>query len=106
MVIGVGCDICKIDRIKLEFSKVILTENEQQIFNSIELESRKKEWLAGRFSAKEAIYKALDKKIAINKIEILYDGEKPSCKIDGYRVHISISHEKEYAIAYSVIECI
>lgn len=106
MIIGVGTDICKIERVNLNISNQVLTKNELEIFNSFTFENRKKEWLAGRFAAKEAIYKALDKKIPINEIEILYDGEKPNCIIEGYIVHISISHEKEFAIAYSIIESI
>lgn len=104
MIIGIGTDICKIERINFRIANTILTDKELEIFNSLQLESRKREWLAGRFSAKEAIYKALDKKIPINKIEILYDEEKPVCNIEGYKVFISISHEKEYAIAYSIVE--
>lgn len=104
MIIGIGTDICKIERVNLRIAKTILTDKEMEIFNSLTLDSRKKEWLAGRFSAKEAIYKALDIKIPINQIEVLYDGEKPICNIKGYKIHISISHEKEYAIAYSLVE--
>lgn len=103
MIIGVGTDIVDISRINLKISKVILTEAEKELFSSL-TDIRKPEWLAGRFAAKEAIYKALDIDIPINKIEVLYDGYKPICNIDGYKIHISISHEKNYAIAYCVVE--
>ena len=63
MIIGIGNDICNIERIKrvhrqfgVRFVKRILTKAEQ-----IEMEKRsdKEAYLAKRFSAKEAIYKAI-----------------------------------------------
>lgn len=103
MIIGVGTDIVDIKRINLDISKKILTKSEMELFLSL-TDIRKPEWLAGRFAAKEAIFKALDIDIPINKIEVLYDGYKPICNILGYKIHISISHEKDYAIAYCIVE--
>ena len=108
MIIGIGTDITRIDRFSdnyLNLAKRILTEKEYTLFETYKNKERKIEFLAGRFAAKEAILKALDKEINFSSIEILFNETgKPVCHIDGYKVHISISHEKEYAIAYSVVE--
>ena len=66
------------------------------------------ECLAGRFAAKEAFYKALDnnlqKKISFKQIEVLADSTgKPyyrlPAELGALNVALSITHEKEYAIA-------
>ena len=76
---------------------------------------------AGRFAAKEAFSKALGTGISGFNLRDVYvcpdDRGRPvfvtegSAKTlaeklcgNGFRVHISISHEKEYAVAYAVIE--
>ncbi|MFV0379811.1 MAG: holo-ACP synthase [Anaerorhabdus sp.] len=106
MICGVGCDIVAINRIAkqgTDFAKRILTSNEYQLYDKYN-ELRKIEFLAGRFAAKEAIIKAIDKKLLVSDIEILYDDEKPVCYIDGYRICLSIAHEIDYAIAYAICE--
>ena len=63
MIIGIGCDICQISRFKDNYEKLakrLLTENEYAIYSDFTSEKRKIEFLAGRFSAKEAVVKALD----------------------------------------------
>lgn len=108
MIIGVGCDICQISRLKHNFEKTaerLLTDNEYKIFSGFQSERRKIEFLAGRFSAKEAVVKALDVPMLIKNIEILNDENgKPYCTLDGYKIHISISHEREYSCAYALCE--
>ena len=66
MIHGIGIDLIEIDRIKDVYIKQsdklihrILTEQEQQKFNSFKNDKRKLEFLAGRFATKEAFSKAL-----------------------------------------------
>ena len=66
--------------------------------------------LAGRFAAKEAVFKALgDAQLNWRDVQILNDKQgKPYCKILNGRakkidVHISISHVKNYATAFAII---
>lgn len=101
MRMNIGCDIVKNDRLKNksnEFIDKILTSKEKELYNHEGLL-----FLTGRFAAKEAIMKCLDntKNIAFSDIEILKgkNGE-PICNIEDIRV--SISHEKEYTIAYAI----
>ena len=107
MIVGIGCDIVEIKRIKAsneKFYKRVLTPNEQEVFHNM-TKQRQIEFLAGRFVAKEAIYKACNALQTISNIEILNDENgKPYCIVEGYTIHISIAHEKEYAIAYAICE--
>lgn len=108
-MIGIGCDIVEIERIKKliqhqGFLK-ILTEKEQQYFHTLS-KQRQIEWLAGRFAAKEAVFKAISKQypqMMISKIEVLSDADgRPYVYFPDCEVHVSISHEKQYAIAYAM----
>lgn len=109
MVIGIGCDIVQISRIRSQihseaFLRCILSEREYG-YSERYPDARKAEWIAGRFAAKEAIYKALNAAFpcTLSQIEILSDeAGRPICTFPNYHIQISIAHEKEYAIAYAI----
>ncbi len=110
---NIGIDIVKIDRIK----KLCMDFGEkwwiQFVGSSDEWDDAKKkknfeETLAGKFASKEAYIKAVSKTIkkpAFHDIEILHDQEgRPIVKtnrsdIGSDQLQVSISHEKEYAVA-------
>ena len=107
MLLGVGCDIVEIARIKSAMEKEsflrVLSERERVLFDRIPY-MRRAEWLAGRFAAKEAVIKAVPKVTSylLSAVEILTDATgAPTCYLAGLQVEVSISHEKEYAIAYA-----
>ena len=111
MIKGIGIDICQIKRIKLNTYKRILTEEEIRIFEQIKLDNKKYEFLAGRFSAKEALFKALnaiEDKVLMRDIVILNDDSgmpyvnKP--KFNNLKIWLSISHEIDYAVAQVIVE--
>ena len=78
----------------------ILSKEEYEIFDK---KSNKEEFLASRFAAKEAIVKATNKKYLFNDIIITNDENgAPTTNISG--VKITISHEKENAIAFAIWE--
>ena len=80
----------------------VLTKNEYEIFNSLKSEQEKKEYFGGRFAAKEAYIKAGHSNISYSSIEIMNDHNgKPYFTNDNNSL-LSISHEKEYAIAFVV----
>ena len=62
--------------------------------------------LAGMFAAKEAVFKALGRKISLKSIEIeRKDSGQPIVFVNGKRVksiHVSLSHTSETAIAIAV----
>ncbi len=111
MIKGVGIDIVSVKRIKKAISKKgfverFFSENEIQYCEKFK---RKEERYAGKFSAKEAFIKAVGKKdISLKEIEILNDSSgKPyiSCKsFANETFHLSISHEREYAISIVIWE--
>lgn len=123
MIIGIGTDIIEIERIEKvikrtsSFIEKSFTSNEIEYFKTKGLKGNV---IAGNFAAKEAISKAIGtgfRGFALKDIEVLRDefGKpvvKLSNKIHGllnvgqFNIHVSISHSRENAIAYAVIEVI
>ena len=114
VIIGTGVDITEVRRLRQAVEK---WGNEflNRVFTQEELINAKTrgslyQHLAGRFAAKEAVFKALgDAKLSWKDVQILNDKQgKPCClilngsnrKVD---VHVSISHVKNYAVASAVI---
>jgi holo-[acyl-carrier protein] synthase len=120
MILGVGVDIAKFDRINKAYRRFgerfvnrVLGEEEQKLFAR---QSRPTQFLAGRFAGKEAFIKALGTVLQNRPrwcdMEILPDSSgvprielasADPCLKD-VRYHVSISHEHEYAVAMVVIE--
>jgi holo-[acyl-carrier protein] synthase len=122
MIFGVGTDIVEISRIEevgLErLAERILTVAERRAMPS--QPERQREYVAGRFAAKEAISKALGTGIGemlrFMDIEIMPD-ELGAPRValsrsvlqqffgrSKVKIHVSISHSREYAVATAVIE--
>ena len=118
MKISCGTDIIEIYRIKdsIEnhgdrFRNTMYTENEIKYCESHK--SQKYQHYAARFAAKEAIFKAISKKLSSNydwkDFEIVNDDRgKPTVilktKIDEIEsIDISLSHCREYATAVVVV---
>lgn len=109
MKIKTGCDIVNVEKFKLsverggkEFLKKIFSDHELSANHSIES-------LAGIFSAKESVIKALDmradewRKMEIIKTEI----GRPELKLEASNkkiasYDISISHDSGYAVSMAV----
>lgn len=103
MITGIGCDIVKIERLKQNHAKIalrILSVSELELYQSFNGE-RQLQFLAGRFAAKEAIFKAHNDFEVMSNIEILEKNGKPYCETETHIIHVSISHEAAYAIAYA-----
>ena len=123
-IYGIGTDIVKTDRFDFWLDKPDLVS---RFFSAEEIPSdectrqEKKEKLAVRFAAKEAFSKALGtglKGFCLAEIYITKDNEgKPDIALKGrslkraedilgkkYCLHVSLSHEKEYATAFVVAE--
>jgi|SRR5699024_4278902 len=116
MIRGIGVDIIELERIlqavqrNERFIERILTVSEKKLYNALHKERRKLEFLAGRFSAKEAFAKATGRgigKLSFQHIEILRNKQgAPLVTVSGYdsdKIFLSISHSKEYAIAQVII---
>jgi holo-[acyl-carrier protein] synthase len=114
MIIGTGVDITEVRRLREAVEKWgegFLN----RVFTKKELDNAKTrgslyQHLAGRFAAKEAVFKALgDKELSWKDVQILNDPDgKPCCLILNGKgrkmdVHVSISHVKNYAVANAII---
>ncbi len=121
MIIGNGIDIVDIERFTVVFKKYndhflykFFTINEIEYSKKYK-ESRRIQFFAGRFAAKEAISKAFGcgfgSKLKWLDLEIISDSNgKPVLtqneallRIANAECHISISHEKKYAISNAIL---
>lgn len=123
MILGSGIDIVKISRIeellrekKDSFINRIFTHKEVEYINN---KNSNPQTVSGMFAAKEAVSKLLGTgigKISWKDIEVNHD-EKGKPYVDlhnrGYeiyhelgidKIYLSISHEKDYAIAFAIAE--
>lgn len=134
MILGLGCDIVKVSRFAkgeeflLRFIKKCCTMNEIR-----EIEQRRQNerveglenTIATRFAAKEAVSKALgsgfQKGITLKDIEITHDSLGCPCVTlynkalaraymvthnQSFKLHLTLSNEREYANAVAVLESI
>jgi holo-[acyl-carrier protein] synthase len=111
MIVGIGIDLVEVARIahaieNPRFLERVLTPKERGAMDKGEAS------VAGRWAAKEAVYKASGMNLGWQDIEILNgpNGE-PICSIlpegrlpGNQRVHVSISHERNLAVAVAIIE--
>lgn len=123
MILGLGTDIiavARIDRViknNPRFIEKVFSPGEQEYCSS---KANPAQSYAARFAAKEAFMKALgtgwDEGISWNQIEVVNDAKgKPSLYLSGTtgtlvksrsigQIHLSLSHEKDYAIATVILE--
>ena len=103
---AIGVDIFCLNRIDLEKThliKRILTENEYKIFCELNDSQAKKEYFGSRFASKDAYIKAGHANLAYSSIEIMNDKTGRPYFTNDDKARLSISHEKEYAIAFVVV---
>lgn len=124
MIVGVGIDNVEVKRMKDILMKWV-DRVENRVFNEIELEYSKSKGephlhLAARFAAKEAFFKAMGKGLndgmAWTNVTISNDSNgKPGISISGKakeitesmgvsKVHVSLSHTRESAMAVVILE--
>ena len=124
MIFGIGTDIVNIRRINemkslQTFAEKILSDKELTFYNQIRKE-KKVMYLSKQFAAKEAFSKAvgtgISGKVNFRAINILRDSNgKPFFEFDDVlkkllsdlgiiQSHVSLSDERDYAIAYVILE--
>lgn len=103
MIKGIGVDLLSINRINFKIAKKVLSIEEKEIFDSIDNENIKREYLAERFAVKEALFKADNQYFNYDKITILNDETgKPYLKdINGL---VSIAHDNGMVCAFVVLK--
>lgn len=124
MIFGLGVDLVEIARMKRTLKK-FGGHFEKKCFSDAEIAYCRSRpapgrHFAARFAVKEAVLKALGlglgQGVALKEIEVVSGGEgRPSCRLSGKArerfdrfelsaIHISISHEKNYAVAQAIAE--
>ncbi len=125
MIFGIGCDIAKVSRFDKwvqEPNMINRFFNEKEVLQSEGAKNRRlSEWYAVRFAAKEAFSKALGTGLRDFSLADIYIEKdvlgKPFLRVTGKakekmeslcgldtKVHVSLSHEKDYAVAFVIIE--
>lgn len=114
MITGLGTDIVETSRIEAieskdnRLSKRILSADEHAYYSTLKDETRRIEYLAGRYAVKEAYSKALGTgigaQISFKEINCLNDElGKPYLQNDCNAL-VSLSHTKHYATATVIIQ--
>lgn len=109
-MISIGTDIVELNRVRKalsdSFMRLTLSEDEIVKANTFS-EERRVQFVSGRFAAKEAIIKALtDYEVPLMKDLNIVNNEKgkPEIEYKDYIIHLSISHERNYATAVAVLD--
>jgi holo-[acyl-carrier protein] synthase len=106
MIRAVGVDVVSVERIiramrRVRFVERVLTPAER-------LACSGPEWLAGRWAAKEAVAKCWPERLNWHDVEVLPTAAgPPRATVKGQSIpglHVSISHERETAVAFAVLE--
>lgn len=114
MILGVGVDIVKVDKIKRAVEKWG-EDFLKKVFNSKELKNIEEgkmyyQKISTRFAAKEAIIKATSSFLPLSFKDITILNRKngaPYCELKkgkGIDIHLSLSHIEECAVACAVCE--
>ncbi len=123
MIIGIGTDIIEISRIERAIQRTNTFIERSFTYDEIayfKLKGFKGNVVAGNFAAKEAISKAIGtgfRGFGLKDIEVLRNElGKPVVNLSDkiyklletkeFNMHVSISHSKENAIAYAIMEAI
>ncbi|MDY0276966.1 MAG: holo-ACP synthase [Acholeplasma sp.] len=116
MIVGIGIDLVQLKEIfevgVEHYREVILNEKEQKLCDNIPSRDGQAMFIAGRYAAKEAIFKALrkyNKNLDYHDFSVLNakNGEtyvETSYAEIGGVIHLTMTHTDEYALAYVVIE--
>lgn len=114
MIQGIGCDILELKHFEEIFNS--FPSFLSKVYSPKEIEQYHKrnddiKYLASRFCAKEAIFKALTKyDYDFNTIEVLNDANNVPIVnfLNGemHNIYISISYEKEYVMSCAILSTI
>jgi holo-[acyl-carrier protein] synthase len=126
MIIGIGIDIFKVERIEKVLAKSYSQNFKKKVFTQNEIDYCEKyknpaQNFAVRWAIKEAFYKALPEDLqeisSWKSIEFINkNGKKPFVQIvsekliKGFndfgisKIHASVSHEKEFCVAQVILE--
>ena len=121
MIIGIGCDLAEVSRIKRAlgmngFAARVFTQREQDYCMVRGVQAYAS--FAARFAAKEAFVKAIGTGLRggrLTEIEVINELGRPQLVLYGYfkdyakglgteKIHLTLSHTKELAMAQVILE--
>ena len=96
----IGIDLVEIARVELSdsFLHTVLTDEERKEYEELKADKRRKEYVAGRFAAKEAIFKVTQDSSYLH-YSILHDASGRPYAKDHPELEISIAHDGGMAVA-------
>lgn len=96
----IGIDLVEISRVELResFLDMVLTAEERKEYLGLKNDRRRKEYVAGRFASKEAIYKVTQDSSYLHYSVLHDENGKPYVK-DHPELEISIAHDGGIAVA-------
>lgn len=115
MILGIGIDLVQLREVFTgsvsHYKELILSEEELKLCENIPSLEGQAMFIAGRYAAKEAIFKALrkyNKDLNYHDFEVLNKKDgftyvKTNYPLEG-TIHLTMTHTEEYALAYVVIE--
>jgi len=115
VILGIGIDLVQLREIFAgsveHYKELILSEEEVKLCENIPSIEGQAMFIAGRYAAKEAIFKALrkyNKDLNYHDFEVLNEKDgfnyvKTNYPLEG-TIHLTMTHTEEYALAYVVIE--
>lgn len=119
MILGIGTDMCDVTRIEKTWQRFgTRFENRLLHANDWRPEKLNANFLAKRFAAKEAVAKALGTairgdvtlkdirlhKASSGKPQVVLSRRVAATLPKGYRLHISLSDERNFAMAFAILE--
>lgn len=116
MILGIGIDLVQLrDMITggvEHYKKLILNEQEEKLLDNIPSQEAQAMFIAGRYAAKEALFKALGKyntDINYHDVSVLnkkggYTYIESTLIAENVNVHLTMTHTSESALAFVVVE--
>ena len=102
---GHGVDIVDLTRHEFDdpnFAKRYMTQQEYEVCQKIQDKNELRNYMASIWSIKEAIIKAINHQFIFSEINIKFTSEAPICELEGYKLFISVSFEKQFIIASAI----
>lgn len=112
-IFGIGVDLVDVNKfIKKPYSKNSSFYNKLFLPNEIKYCLKFKnpdQHFAGKFAVKESVKKSISSKIKFHEIETFHKNSKPMVSLKGkysekFSIKVSITHEKNLAVAFVIVE--
>lgn len=104
MIRGIGVDLVDLRRINEYLINRVLSPREQQELATLTDPLVRQQFIGARFAAKEALYKATQTTLAMSDVTVAHRPNGEPYFVEYPTIHLSISHEKECAIAFVVAD--